>query len=97
MLYEIRDDIQPSQHQQWKGVRGAWRVQHCLLAFYSALFAGNGVNAESVSAFLQLLVDPRSSCFYFFIWHCLYNYNNNNNNNNNTDDDDDDDDDEEDI
>ena len=28
------------------------------------LFAGNRVNAESVSAFLQLLIDPRSSCFY---------------------------------
>ena len=52
MLYEIREDIQPRQHQHWKGERGDWSVQHCLLAFYSALFAGNRVNAESVSSIL---------------------------------------------
>ena len=39
-----------------KGGRGATRVLHCSLAFYSVLFSGNRKNAESVSSILQLLV-----------------------------------------
>ena len=61
MLYEIRNDIQPSQPQHWKGERGARRVLHCSMTFCSVLFAVNRKNAASVSSILQLLVAYETS------------------------------------